>query len=339
MQTFPRTFTSASTAVLLSLNVTFAQSVWTDWTSATAPGPGQESAAGALGGVNVSFTGDLEPAAIIDASYSFWVSGAATYTSPLVTAPPPTGDVLRVWGGPSTGEQVIRFSTPVRDPILAILSLGAGSAPARYVFDRPFVIESVGPGYFGNGPLVALAGNVLEGREGNGLVRFPGEHSELRFTIPVAEYWSGFTVGLAGTVGARRCGSASPNSTGLVGAMAAGGSVVVADNELRLSAIRLPLYTYGYFLCSRTPALVPGAGGSQGTLCLGGEVGRFNAQIVNSGPFGTFGITLDLASLPSPTGAVAAAAGESWHFQCWYRDAVAGAATSNFTDSVAIDFL
>ena len=43
-------------------------------------------------------------------------------------------------------------------------------------------------------------------------------------------------------------------------------------------------------------------------------------------------------ALPKPTGAVAGAAGETWYFQCWYRDhgAGGGAATSNFSDGVAV---
>jgi hypothetical protein len=41
--------------------------------------------------------------------------------------------------------------------------------------------------------------------------------------------------------------------------------------------------------------------------------------------------------MPSPTGFLTSAAGETWHFQCWYRDAFAGATTSNFTDTVAVD--
>jgi hypothetical protein len=35
---------------------------------------------------------------------------------------------------------------------------------------------------------------------------------------------------------------------------------------------------------------------------------------------------------------VAVAAGETWNFQSWHRDAVGGVATSNFTDAVQLDF-
>ena len=51
---------------------------------------------------------------------------------------------------------------------------------------------------------------------------------------------------------------------------------------------------------------------------------------------GAISLSPDLTLLPTPTGPVAAAAGETWHFQAWYRDALAGSATSNFTDGVAL---
>ena len=40
---------------------------------------------------------------------------------------------------------------------------------------------------------------------------------------------------------------------------------------------------------------------------------------------------------PTPTGLVQVAAGETWNFQAWYRDANPGP-TSNFTPSVSVLF-
>ena len=40
-------------------------------------------------------------------------------------------------------------------------------------------------------------GNVLRGNEGNGLIQFTGTLSTISWTNPVAETWSGFTVGVA----------------------------------------------------------------------------------------------------------------------------------------------
>jgi hypothetical protein len=82
-------------------------------------------------------------------------------------------------------------------------------------------------------------------------------------------------------------------------------------------------------------------GGSQGNLCLSGSIGRYVAtgQIKNSGSAGIFDLTLDLNQTPTPTGLVSVAAGETWNFQAWYRDAVGGSATSNFSDGLTISFL
>ena len=78
------------------------------------------------------------------------------------------------------------------------------------------------------------------------------------------------------------------------------------------------------------------AGGSQGTLCLGGNVGRFNMQIVNSGPSGAFEIDVDTTNIPGlPPSNVQA--GDTWTFQGWYRDANPSN-TSNFTDAVRVTF-
>jgi hypothetical protein len=76
-----------------------------------------------------------------------------------------------------------------------------------------------------------------------------------------------------------------------------------------------------------------------GNLCLSGSIGRVvGGQILNSGFFGGFATDVDLTSLPQPAGAVAVMSGETWHFQAWFRDAIGGQATSNFTDGWQITF-
>ena len=55
-------------------------------------------------------------------------------------------------------------------------------------------------------------------------------------------------------------------------------------------------------------------------------------QNVITGPMGA--ISIDLTSMPvNPP--VAAQPGDTWNFQCWYRDV---ANTNNFTDAVSILF-
>ena len=141
-----------------------------------------------------------------------------------------------------------------------------------------------------------------------------------------------------GVAGAVYCDSAA-NSTGYVGVIGAGGSTRLSDNDIQLTAHYLPPQSFGFFVTSLTTAYVPQAGGSTGTLCVAGAIGRFvgPGQVQDSGAEGRFSLALDLLALPSPTGSVSAVAGETRHFQAWTRDAVMGAATSNFTNAVSVE--
>ena len=54
---------------------------------------------------------------------------------------------------------------------------------------------------------------------------------------------------------------------------------------------------------------------------LGGSIGRYQAFLQNSGPFGRFSLEVDNTFLPFASGAVPAIAGQAYFFQCWHRDA------------------
>lgn len=143
-----------------------------------------------------------------------------------------------------------------------------------------------------------------------------------------------------GSLGTPYCGPAVVNSSGQSATTRASGSAAVSNNDVTLTAAQLPMNSFGFFLTSRTQALVVGPGGSQGNLCLGGSIGRYvgMGQIKNSGALGTFELVLGLSQTPTPTGLVQVQAGETWNFQSWYRDAVGGSATSNFTDGLSVLF-
>ena len=111
----------------------------------------------------------------------------------------------------------------------------------------------------------------------------------------------------------------------------------MSDSTLRLLATDIPPGRFGVLLHSLSPAFVPMARGSQGTLCLGGPVGRQFALVGPSAPNGTIERIVDLTALPMPTGSVAVAPGETWRFQMWYRDSNPGP-TSNFTTVTAVLF-
>ncbi|MEZ6016095.1 MAG: VCBS repeat-containing protein [Planctomycetota bacterium] len=143
-----------------------------------------------------------------------------------------------------------------------------------------------------------------------------------------------------GAIGASECGPAALNASGRRGVISATGFPTLLANNIVLRAEGLTQLAFGYFIASRDAGLVVMPGGSAGTLCLGGSIGRVvGGAIANTGAAGSMAANVDALSMPSPTGSVAVAPGETWRFQCWFRDASpAGSATSNFTDAIAIRF-
>ena len=161
--------------------------------------------------------------------------------------------------------------------------------------------------------------------------------------VPVANTfsagtWSDVLSGPTGSIGSNYC-MAENNSTGVPATMSAEGSLTVADNDVTLTASDLPLNQFGIFVTSMDQAFVPGAGGtSNGNICLGGAIGRYQApsQILSSGATGEFSLTINLPTMPQGAGSVAVMNGDTWNFQAWYRDGVG--LGSNFTDGLQIDF-
>ncbi|MEM8709915.1 MAG: VCBS repeat-containing protein, partial [Planctomycetota bacterium] len=139
-------------------------------------------------------------------------------------------------------------------------------------------------------------------------------------------------------VGAGFCGPAVLHSGARRASITGSGSTLIADDDLTLQAFDLPLNRAGYFLVSRTQGFVTNPAGSQGNLCLGGAIGRYVSQVGNSGTTGTLPLIVRASSINQPAGSVSAVSGETWSFQCWFRDQVAGASTSNFTSGFAVRF-
>ena len=140
-----------------------------------------------------------------------------------------------------------------------------------------------------------------------------------------------------GGIGQSYC-QAVPNASGFPGYIDATGSNVLVNNDLVLTARDLTPNANGYFVASSTQAFLPNPGGSAGNLCVGGSIGRYIAQLANSGPGGTLTLLVDALALPQPTGNVAAQVGQTWYFQAWFRDSLAGVPTSNFTSGFAVTF-
>ena len=138
-------------------------------------------------------------------------------------------------------------------------------------------------------------------------------------------------------LGAQFC-EAALNSSGHSAWITARGFSWATDSNSRLTCTEMPANSFGHFLVSSVSGFVPNPGGSQGNLCLGGAIGRFvgPGQIMNSGSMGSFtlfGVRAD--ELPSPVGPVSVQSGETWYFQCWFRDI---GPSSNFSNAIEITF-
>lgn len=153
------------------------------------------------------------------------------------------------------------------------------------------------------------------------------------------ETFNGFQiVSGIGPVGTNYCMAAN-NVTGGPSTILASGSGVVSDANFRLRASGLPSNQFGIFLASTIQAFLPGTNGtSNGNLCLGGSIGRFNrpGEILSTGSTGEFSLLMDLNQFPQGSGVVAVMPGETWNFQAWHRSAVG--LGSNFSDGLTVSF-
>ena len=126
---------------------------------------------------------------------------------------------------------------------------------------------------------------------------------------------------------------ATANSTGAAAFMSGLGTNVLADNDLTIAADLMAWNKFGYFIASQTQGFVQPPG-SQGNLCLSGSIKRYALNVMNTGPFGSFSMAVDLTAIP---GHGAVVVGETWNFQAWFRDNNPGL-TNNFTDGVLVLF-
>ncbi|MDG1049917.1 MAG: hypothetical protein P8R46_06895 [Planctomycetota bacterium] len=144
-----------------------------------------------------------------------------------------------------------------------------------------------------------------------------------------------YSVGASTEVGVNFC-SAVLNSSGLAAHMFGTGSNLISSNDFTLNAEGLPNNSSGYFFVSQGSVFVPSVGSSSGNLCIGGgPVGRFLADVANTGSGTTISVLTDLTSLPQPTGPVAVLPGDSYNFQYWFRDL---GSTNNFSDALSVTF-
>ena len=151
------------------------------------------------------------------------------------------------------------------------------------------------------------------------------------------------------------------NSGGSPATLSARGTDAVSSNDLTLRVSGLPTtgttaYLFNAFLSPgqtlstvSTPSIAGVA--ASGDVCIaGGTFGRhvFGGDIY-MGADGFFDVTLDLSDIPSPRDAgvngnpsylysTSILAGETWYWQCWYRDPSSGTGHSNFSSAISVTF-
>ena len=112
------------------------------------------------------------------------------------TGRPKGTDVLGFMGGTGTSTYKITFSVPVKDPVIAILSLGNPDTPAHYVFRQTPTLLSSGVGFYGGcADCLQVDGKTVIGTEGHGVVQFIGTFSSISWTDADWENWHGIQVG------------------------------------------------------------------------------------------------------------------------------------------------
>ncbi len=201
-----KTLTLAPVLCFCVVQAAFAGHIdWTDWTSATKGADG--SATGVMGGVTVTYSGDiagyqLSPTEASGTQYpyaNYWVeTGPNPYTGNAVVDNAPTANELIATE--NSGLKTLTFSEEVLNPVIAIVSQGRSGLPVSYDFAAPFTVLSEGKGFWGDGSYTLEDGDVLVGRELHAVVQFSGSYRTIRWESSPDEYWHGITVGSPASV-------------------------------------------------------------------------------------------------------------------------------------------
>jgi hypothetical protein len=196
-----------------------ATTVWVDWLSFTAGANGGGTAAGAINGKTVTYTGELDTA-VVNGTSGLWSPNSSFIGGTSNTSPSVVNDDLRM-NGSSTGINTLTFSAAIVNPVFAIWSLGSPSSAASFVFASTPTLQAGGPNSAFGGSSITVSGNTVNGNEGNGVVQFTGTFTSISWTNTFENYYA-FTMGLeeAGQTG----GVPEPSTAALAaGALALAG--------------------------------------------------------------------------------------------------------------------
>lgn len=169
--------------------------IWTDWTAAELGTAG--SAVGMLDGVQVDYSGQvIASGTAINGTSTIWAPDSSFIGGTSTTSPSTVGDSIGLNGG-VTGVARLTFASPIENPLIAIWSLGQPGLAASFAFDATPTFQAGGPNANFGGSAITVAGNVVSGNEGNGVVQFTGTFTSISWTNTFESYYA-FTVGTAG---------------------------------------------------------------------------------------------------------------------------------------------
>jgi hypothetical protein len=138
--------------------------------------------------------------AYLNNDWGGWSAYSSDYLSTQVSNIPSPADMIQLVGGQNQ-TYMVHLGAAIKDPIMAIVSLGASGTNTHYNFDSPFTILSQGLDQWGGcSTCLTQSGNDLIGNEGSGTIQFNGTFSDFSWTVPIGEDWHGFTFGIRTTL-------------------------------------------------------------------------------------------------------------------------------------------
>lgn len=188
------------TAGAFGAPATYTYADWTSDTLSTATAPGSASGSMMIGStaVTLTYSGDVTSATQVGTGGVDYYIPASVYTNSQVANVPSNNTLIALAENPAYTDS-LKFSTPLLNPILDIVSLGAPGNAVTYSFSATPTILSQGSAYWGGcATCLSVSGNSLSGTEGSGVIEFMGSYNSISWTTMGGEYWNGFTVGVQG---------------------------------------------------------------------------------------------------------------------------------------------